>query len=405
MNDELRSELMERAARDQAARNALSPGQEMRQWAELVEPVDRANTARMREIVGEHGWPGQHLVGEAGAHAAWLLVQHAPPDFQEECLSLMEDAVAREDASPRDLAYLTDRVLMHRGEPQIYGTQYMVRDGVPTLWAVQDPDGLDARRAALGLEPESQNRARLLSDRVPGEAEHDDGRSRPSRGASILDDLRANMGRDEIARYLAEFGALVGADASSQKLARATGGQVDLAVEAHRIAAIGWLRSWGCRHLRRADTPLTSQALRTWWDDWGAQLPGDHETLTGLGEADLALAGRAYAALRAAPAAHRTVKGRDLDVAFGDTAAAKLLFAIRPQVFPPWDEAIRLAFGRPGGADAYVRMLRLSAAALTGLAARLDVPVSDLPQVLGRPGSSPPKLVDEFLLIRITTER
>jgi len=52
-----------------------------------------------------------------------------------------------------------------------------------------------------------------------------------------------------------------------------------------------------------------------------------------------------------------------------------------------------------------VRMLRLSAAALTGLAARLDVPVSDLPQVLGRPGSSPPKLVDEFLLIRITTER
>ena len=55
MNDELRSELMERAARDQAARNARSPGQEMRQWAELVEPVDRANTARMREIVGEHG--------------------------------------------------------------------------------------------------------------------------------------------------------------------------------------------------------------------------------------------------------------------------------------------------------------------------------------------------------------
>jgi hypothetical protein len=231
------------------------------------------------------------------------------------------------------------------------------------------------------------------------------GRSLEARGSSILDDLRANMSPEEIAGYLAEFGALVGADASSQKLARATGGQVDLAVEAHRIAAIGWLRSWGCRHLRRADTPLTSEALRTWWEDWGAQLPGDHETLTGLGEADLALAGRAYAALRAAPAARRTVRGHDLDVAFGDTATAKLLFALRPRVFPPWDEAIRLAFGRPGGADAYVRMLRLSAAALDGLAARLDVPVDNLPQVLGRPGSSPPKLVDEFLLIRITRER
>ena len=198
---------------------------------------------------------------------------------------------------------------------------------------------------------------------------------------------------------------LAGADASSQRLARATGGHVDLAVEAHRLAAISWLRSWGCRHLRRADTPLTSQALRTWWDDWGAQLPGDHETLTGLGEAGLVVAGRAYAALRAAPAARRSVKGRDLDVAFGDTATAKLLFAIRPQIFPPWDEAIRLAFGRPGGADAYVRMLRLSAAALDGLAERLAVGVSDLPQVLGRPASSPPKLVDEFLLIRITRDR
>lgn len=247
--------------------------------------------------------------------------------------------------------------------------------------------------------------ARPLPNSVPDEAGPVGGRSRRPRGPSILDDLRTDMSREEIARYLAEFGALAGADASSRKLARATGGHVDLAVEEHRIAAISWLRSWGCRHLRRADTPKTSDALRTWWEDWGAQLPGDHETLTGLGEADLALAGRAYGALRAAPAASRSVKGRDLDVAFGDTASAKLMFAVRPQVFPPWDEAIRLAFGRPGGAEAYVRLLRLSAAALGGLAARLAVGVSDLPEVLGRPGSSPPKLVDEFLLIRIMRER
>jgi hypothetical protein len=225
---------------------------------------------------------------------------------------------------------------------------------------------------------------------------------RRARGESILDDLRANLSREEIARYLADFGALAGADASSQRLARATGGDVDLEVEAHRIAAIGWLRSWGCRHLRRADTPKTSEALRTWWEDWGAQLPGHRETLTGLGPAELVLAGQAYGALRATPAASRNVKGREVDVTFGDTAAAKLLFALRPQVFPPWDESIRLAFGRPGGADAYARLLRLSATALDGLAARLAVGVSGLPEILGRPGSSPPKLVDEFLFIRIT---
>ena len=165
MDDELRAELLERADRDQAARESLPAEHGMREWEELVEPVDRANTARMREIVGEHGWPGHQLVGGEAAHAAWLLVQHAPPDFQERCLPLLEDAVARGDASARDLAYLQDRVLLHRGQPQLYGTQYMERDGILTLWTVQDPGGLDERRAALGLEPEAQNRARLLARR------------------------------------------------------------------------------------------------------------------------------------------------------------------------------------------------------------------------------------------------
>jgi hypothetical protein len=63
--------------------------------------------------------------------------------------------VARGDASPADLAYLTDRVLMHRGEPQVYGTQYRVMRGVLELWAVRDPSGLDQRRAALSLAPEA----------------------------------------------------------------------------------------------------------------------------------------------------------------------------------------------------------------------------------------------------------
>jgi hypothetical protein len=163
MDEELRAELLERANRDQAARMSLRPGHGMPEWEAVVEPVDRENTARLREIIGRHGWPGRRLVGEAGAHAAWLLAQHAPPDLQEEWLPLLQDAVARDDSSRTDLAYLMDRVLMHRGEPQIHGTQYQVRDGVLELWPVRDPCGLDQRRAALGLEPEAENRARLLA--------------------------------------------------------------------------------------------------------------------------------------------------------------------------------------------------------------------------------------------------
>ena len=111
MDAELRDELLERASRDQAARESLGRDHDLRRYQDVIEPVDRANTSRLRDIIGEHGWPGRQLVGEEAAHAAWLLVQHAPPEFQEECLALLEEAVALSDASPRDLAYLRDRCL------------------------------------------------------------------------------------------------------------------------------------------------------------------------------------------------------------------------------------------------------------------------------------------------------
>jgi len=68
---------------------------------------------------------------------------------------------------------------MHRGEPQIYGARYQVGDGVLELWPVRDPVGLDQRRAALGLEPEAENRARPLAAEGLTSEHHDD---QPTRG-------------------------------------------------------------------------------------------------------------------------------------------------------------------------------------------------------------------------------
>jgi hypothetical protein len=178
VDEELRAELVERAGRDQAARSSLRTDFAMTEW-EAVVALDRDNSARLREIIGRHGWPGRQLAGDDGAHAAWLLAQHAPPELQEECLPLLEDAVTQGDARPADLAYLWDRVLAHRGEPQLYGTQYLNRDGVLELWTVRDPAGLDERRAALGLGPEAENRARLLAARKPGGQREDE---EPARG-------------------------------------------------------------------------------------------------------------------------------------------------------------------------------------------------------------------------------
>ncbi len=93
------------------------------------------------------------LAGEDGAHAAWLLAQHADSDpaFQRRCLDLLTAAVERGEATIVQQAYLTDRVLLHEGKPQEYGTQAIARDGRFEPRKLRDPDHVDQRRASVGL--------------------------------------------------------------------------------------------------------------------------------------------------------------------------------------------------------------------------------------------------------------
>jgi hypothetical protein len=69
-------------------------------------------------------------------------------------LPLLTAAVEAGEADPAQLAMLRDRILVNEGRPQLYGTQIAgVTDGAPVPWPVADPDGMEARRAAVGLAP------------------------------------------------------------------------------------------------------------------------------------------------------------------------------------------------------------------------------------------------------------
>jgi hypothetical protein len=149
MDEELRAELLRRMEKDQAARRDRDCD-----W-EPVAAVDAENLPWLKGVITERGWPGASLVGADGAEAAWLLAQHADADpvFQRHCLGLLTAAVEAGEATRRNLAYLTDRVLLAEGQAQLYGTQ-MTRLG--DAWVPRnlgDPDGLDGRRTAADLEP------------------------------------------------------------------------------------------------------------------------------------------------------------------------------------------------------------------------------------------------------------
>jgi hypothetical protein len=144
----LRKELLALAAQDQRARFAIKSADD-KPAIEAVMAIDRAATARMKEVIAKHGWPGKKIVGVDGANAAWLLVQHADADpaFQKDCLAKMEPLVQTGEVSGKDYAYLFDRVAIADGRPQRYGTQFDGEDIAP----LEDPAKVDERRKSVGL--------------------------------------------------------------------------------------------------------------------------------------------------------------------------------------------------------------------------------------------------------------
>jgi len=155
---EMREELLAMLEMDQAVRTGIAPPGDTRSEEELFDAmgeVDWANKTRLTEIFDEHGWRGWAMVGKDGSTAAWAIVQHADLDmaFQERGLELLQAAVGAGDASKGDLAYLTDRVLVAKGLPQVYGTQWSPNDAGEWFprTPIDDEANVDARRAEAGL--------------------------------------------------------------------------------------------------------------------------------------------------------------------------------------------------------------------------------------------------------------
>lgn len=155
LDRELRKELLARQELDQdIRRRASAAGNPLpKALADEFTRIDHDNTEWMKTVLARHGWPGKSLVGKDGARAAWLFVQHADMDkpFQKEAIKLLEAAVAKGEAEGKDLAYLTDRVLVGEGKPQRYGTQFHEVDGKLVPQPIEDAEHVDARRAAVGL--------------------------------------------------------------------------------------------------------------------------------------------------------------------------------------------------------------------------------------------------------------
>lgn len=137
-------------------RKGKSDSKKFKELTQTLIAKDRANTARMREIVDEFGWPTYDLVGRGPSNSAWLIVQHADrnPLFQMKCLPLLKKAVDQGQANPSNYAYLYDRVQVAKGGKQLYATQSSSNNGLyeGNFYPIDDESKVQKRREAMNIQ-------------------------------------------------------------------------------------------------------------------------------------------------------------------------------------------------------------------------------------------------------------
>jgi hypothetical protein len=152
-NAALRQEVL-RLATDAVRLRRGSPSERTEAKRQEIETFDSAATQRVREILAAYGWPGASLVGADAAHEFFRLVTvRSNPALWSECLPLLENAWKGGQATALDFATLTDALRMEQGRLQLYGTVSVRKDGQLELSPIEEPEAVDDRRRAIGLEP------------------------------------------------------------------------------------------------------------------------------------------------------------------------------------------------------------------------------------------------------------
>ena len=133
-------------ARDQAIR--MAPWNE--ENIQKMDIVDSTNTAHLKALIAQYGFPTWSLVGYAASSQAWLIAQHSNPKFLGEFLKSYRKAVKENNAEKSNLALMEDRHRINEGLPQLYGSQLF---GHNAFFPIANIDGVDERRQSMGLEP------------------------------------------------------------------------------------------------------------------------------------------------------------------------------------------------------------------------------------------------------------
>ncbi|MEM9548732.1 MAG: DUF6624 domain-containing protein [Bacteroidota bacterium] len=121
-------------------------------WA-LQNYSDSVNMIRIEEIIEEYGYPGRSLVGPRQGSTAFMVIQHSTQEMQEKYLPLLKEQADKGEVRWSSIALMIDRVLLGKGEKQIYGSQVYTDEKTGELYfgEIENPHKIDSIRNTVGL--------------------------------------------------------------------------------------------------------------------------------------------------------------------------------------------------------------------------------------------------------------
>ena len=120
---------------------------------EEMQKVSRKISDQFKDIVRLKGFPCRNKVSARVYEAGVVLSLHLPPEDLKFFFKIIDDLSA-EEFLPKDKAYFIDRLRLHAGKRQLYGTQVARdEDGKIKVLPIEREEDVDKRRAMVGLPP------------------------------------------------------------------------------------------------------------------------------------------------------------------------------------------------------------------------------------------------------------
>lgn len=129
----------------------------------MVSEVDRENQAALLNMAPAGRWFTIEEYGEEASRAAFLIVQHGDEELRRRFVPLLEPLVGTGQIDDANYALMYDRLAIEDGRPQRYGSQFLCRGTESELALLENPEGVDRRRAAMGMNSMAENAARFAN--------------------------------------------------------------------------------------------------------------------------------------------------------------------------------------------------------------------------------------------------